>query len=41
MHSMARRYIKTAAFFLGLGLALGLWMIIGHELGGLAPTSYL
>lgn len=41
MHSMARRYIKTAVCFLGLGLALGLWMIIGRELGGLAPTSYL
>ena len=38
MHSLVRRYIKTAIGFLIAGLAVGLWMIVRRELVGLAPT---
>ena len=38
MHSLVRRYIKTAIGFLFMGLATGLWMIIRRELWQLAPT---
>jgi heme/copper-type cytochrome/quinol oxidase subunit 1 len=41
MHSLARRYIKTAILFLSLGLMLGLWMMIAHEFLRRVPTSYL
>jgi heme/copper-type cytochrome/quinol oxidase subunit 1 len=41
MHSLARRYIKTAILFLGGGLGLGLWMIVRRELSGRAPSAYL
>jgi cbb3-type cytochrome oxidase subunit 1 len=40
LHSLVRRYLKTAIVFLGIGLAIGGWMMIGRELGGVAPTSY-
>lgn len=33
MHSLVRRYIKTSIAFLGVGLALGIWMMIVRELG--------
>ena len=39
MHSLVRRYIKTAIFFLLLGLATGLWMIARRELSNMAPTA--
>lgn len=32
MHSLVRRYIKTAIAFLFIGLGLGLWMIVRREL---------
>ena len=38
MHSLVRRYIKTAIGFLVAGLATGLWMIVRRELWSLAPT---
>ena len=38
MHSLVRRYIKTAIVFLLTGLALGLWMIARRELWNIAPT---
>jgi heme/copper-type cytochrome/quinol oxidase subunit 1 len=38
MHSLVRRYIKTAILFLLSGLALGLWMIARRELWNIAPT---
>jgi heme/copper-type cytochrome/quinol oxidase subunit 1 len=40
MHTLVRRYIKTAIGFLIAGLLLGTWMIIQRELGGgaLAPS---
>ena len=40
MHSLVRRYIKTAIVFLFTGLALGLWMIVRRELLGYAATPY-
>ena len=40
MHSLVRRYIKTAIGFLIAGLCLGLWMVARRELLGRAATSY-
>ena len=40
MHSLVRRYIKTAVGFLIAGLALGLWMIARRELWNRFPTAY-
>jgi heme/copper-type cytochrome/quinol oxidase subunit 1 len=40
MHSLVRRYIKTAIAFLAAGLAIGGWMIVRRELWGQYPTSY-
>ncbi len=33
MHSLVRRYIKTAVAFLVVGLGIGAWMIVRRELG--------
>ena len=41
MHSLVRRYIKTAILFLAVGLALGAWLIVRRELGGHRPAPYL
>jgi len=41
VHSLVRRYIKTAIGFLLVGLALGLWMIVERELAGRFPGEYL
>lgn len=41
MHSLVRRYLKTAIVFLGVGLTLGGWMIIDREFRGVAPDAYL
>lgn len=38
MHSLVRRYIKTAIGFLGIGLAIGVWLIIERDLLGRYPT---
>jgi heme/copper-type cytochrome/quinol oxidase subunit 1 len=40
MHSLVRRYVKTAIAFLMLGLVTGLWMVVQRELRGRFPTSY-
>jgi|ERR1035437_2756112 heme/copper-type cytochrome/quinol oxidase subunit 1 len=40
MHSLVRRYIKTAIAFLFVGLALGLWMIVRRELLHYAAPPY-
>jgi heme/copper-type cytochrome/quinol oxidase subunit 1 len=40
MHTLVRRYIKTAIGFLVLGLLLGGWMIARRELSGRAPGAY-
>jgi heme/copper-type cytochrome/quinol oxidase subunit 1 len=41
MHTLVRRYIKTAIAFLAVGLTLGVWMIARRELFGAAPSAYL
>jgi heme/copper-type cytochrome/quinol oxidase subunit 1 len=38
MHSLVRRYIKTAIGFLITGLGLGLYMVVRRELRNVAPT---
>lgn len=40
MHSLIRRYIKTAIVFLFVGLALGGWMIVRRELLHRNATPY-
>lgn len=40
MHSLVRRYIKTAIVFLLVGLLIGGWMVVRRELWLRAPTSY-
>ena len=41
MHTLVRRYLKTAIAFLGIGLVLGGWMMIERELYGRFPSQYL
>ena len=41
MHSLVRRFLKTGIVFLGIGLALGGWMMIRRELASSYSTSYL
>jgi heme/copper-type cytochrome/quinol oxidase subunit 1 len=41
MHSLVRRYIKTAIIFLGLGLGLGFWLLLRRELYASAGNDYL
>ena len=40
MHTLVRRYIKTAIAFLFVGLAIGGWMILRRELWGRFPSQY-
>ena len=40
MHSLVRRYLKTAILFLAVGLAIGVWMIARRELTGRFPNPY-
>ena len=40
MHSLVRRYIKTAIGFLMAGLAIGAWMIVQREIGQQFPGPY-
>jgi hypothetical protein len=41
MHTLVRRFIKTAIVFLAVGLAIGSWMIARRELFGIFPSPYL
>ena len=41
MHTLVRRYIKTAIIYLGVGLAIGGWMIVRRELLGRYPSQYV
>jgi heme/copper-type cytochrome/quinol oxidase subunit 1 len=41
MHSLVRRFLKTAIAFLAVGLLIGLWMMAERELFDRAPTAYL
>lgn len=40
MHSLVRRFIRTAIGFLAFGLLLGGWMIVRRELFGRFPSQY-
>ena len=40
MHSLVRRFIKTAIGFLLAGLATGGWMLVRRELYGAYPNAY-
>src|SRR5215212_4048126 len=40
MYSLVRRFLKTAIAFLGVGLAIGAWMMVRRELMGRFPTPY-
>src|SRR5665811_1946011 len=40
MHSLVRRFIKTAIAFLAVGLGLGGWMMARRELWETYPNSY-
>lgn len=40
VHSLVRRYIKTAIGFLAAGLAIGGWMIVQRELGSGVASEY-
>ena len=41
MHTLVRRFIKTAVAYLAVGLALGAVMIVRRELLGAFPSPYL
>jgi heme/copper-type cytochrome/quinol oxidase subunit 1 len=40
VHTLVRRYIKTAIIFLAVGIALGGWMLVNRELYGRPPSEY-
>ena len=40
MHTLVRRYVKTAVAFLLAGLAIGAWMVVRRELWLRHPTPY-
>jgi heme/copper-type cytochrome/quinol oxidase subunit 1 len=40
VHTLVRRYIKTAIAFLMIGLVIGGWMIAQRELGSGVPGEY-
>ena len=41
MTSLVRRFLKTAILFLGVGLALGSWMLVEREFAGRVASPYL
>lgn len=41
MHTLVRRYIKTAIAFLIAGLVIGAWMIVRRELLLIPPTAFV
>ncbi|MEP6832139.1 MAG: cbb3-type cytochrome c oxidase subunit I [Gemmatimonas sp.] len=41
MTALVRRYLKTAIFFLIVGLALGAWAMVQRELGRTFPGTFL
>ena len=40
MYSLVRRLITTAVIFLGVGLAIGLWIMVRRELYGKFAGPY-
>ena len=40
MYSLVRRYLKTGIAFLGVGLAIGVWMMAERDLLGRFPSAY-
>jgi heme/copper-type cytochrome/quinol oxidase subunit 1 len=40
VHSLVRRYIKTAIVFLAIGLLIGGWMLVRRELYDVYPSAY-
>ena len=40
MYSLVRRYLKTAIAFLGVGLAIGAWMMAERDLLERAPSPF-
>src|SRR4051812_11966181 len=40
MHSLVRRFIKTAIGFFAAGILLGIWMLLRRELSSRFPSSY-
>jgi heme/copper-type cytochrome/quinol oxidase subunit 1 len=40
MHSLVRRYVKTAILFLIVGIVIGVWLLIRRELSGVFATPY-
>ena len=41
MHSLVRRYLKTAIVFLAIGLAIGVWALVRRELYDQWPAPYV
>lgn len=41
MPPLTLRFLRTAAGFLFIGIALGLWLLIGRELRGVWPAPHL
>lgn len=41
MYTLVRRYLKTAVFFLAVGLVIGGWMIVRREIWGQYPSNYV
>ncbi|HYJ80692.1 MAG TPA: hypothetical protein VEW03_13850 [Longimicrobiaceae bacterium] len=41
MYTLVRRFIKTGIAFLGLGIALGVYMLVQREIRGVWPHPYL
>ena len=40
MHSLVRRYVKTAIGFLAVGLLIGLWLLVRRELYGVFASPF-
>jgi len=41
MHSIVRRFLKTGIAFLGVGLAIGLWIIVQREFMNRGPSPFV
>ncbi len=41
MNPLVRRFLRSAIFFLAIGLGIGIWMIYAREFGGSLPPRIL